>query len=332
MWQVANLFRSLLFIAFLTIPILSAIAQDSVWHIIPVTTEPAKREDCSFVETDGKFYLIGGRGIMPIEVFDPTTNKWEKKKNTPFEMHHFQAITFNHEIYVVGGMSGKFPHEKPFENIYIYNPAKDEWRKGVEIPANRRRGSGGAIVYKNAIYFICGIQDGHYQGTVNWLDVFDPSTGKWQTLPDAPHARDHFQAVVIGDKMYVAGGRKTSYKTNQIADLTVAEVDVYDLKKQQWKTLPPSENLPTERAGATAIAYKNNLAVIGGESIKQPMSHKEAEVLDTKKGAWYSLPPLVVGRHDTQAVYYKNTIYIVAGSANRGGGPDQSSIETIKLK
>jgi hypothetical protein len=74
----------------------SANAQDSAWHILPVTTEPQKREDCSFVETDGKFYLIGGRGILNVEVFDPATNKWGKKDKTPFEMHHFQCITFNH--------------------------------------------------------------------------------------------------------------------------------------------------------------------------------------------------------------------------------------------
>lgn len=332
MLQPLILFRSLLFIALATTRAYSANAQDSAWHILQVTTEPEKREDCSFVETDGKFYLIGGRGILHVEVFDPATNKWEKRKQTPFEMHHFQGITFNHEIYVVGGMSGRFPHEKPFDNIYIYTPSKDEWRKGYEIPPNRRRGSGGTVVYKNRIYFICGIQDGHYEGTVNWLDVFDPSTGKWQTLADAPHGRDHFQAVVINDKIYVSGGRKTSYKTNQIADLTLPEIDVYDLKKQQWKTLPASENLPTQRAGATAVAFKNNLVVIGGESIRQESSHKEAEVLDTKKGDWHFLPPLVIGRHDTQALYFKNAIYIVAGSANRGGGPDQSSIEKIRLK
>jgi N-acetylneuraminic acid mutarotase len=329
---VVKFISTILFVALISTLSSPAIAQRSSWRIIPVSAEPQKREDCSFVETDGKFYLIGGRGILPVEVFDPATNTWEKRKKTPFEMHHFQGISYNSEIYVVGGMSGRFPHEKPFDSIYIYNPAKDEWRKGAEIPVNRRRGSGGAVVYKNKIYFICGIQDGHYEGTVSWLDVLDLSTGKWQTLADAPYGRDHVQTVVINDKIYVAGGRRTSSKTNQIADLTLPEVDVYDLKKQGWKTLPPSENMPTERAGATTVAYKRKLIVIGGESVKQEKSHNNVEVLDTKKSNWNAFPPLVTGRHDTQAIYFKNAIYIVAGSANRGGGPDQSSIEVMKLK
>lgn len=144
-------------------------AQDTAWHMIPVTTEPEKREDCAFVEVDGKFYLIGGRGIKHVEVFDPATHQWKQQKATPFEMHHFQAVAFNHEIYVVGGMSGGFPHEQPFEHIYIYNPVKDDRRKSAEIPKNRQRGSGGTVVYQNRIYLIAGIQDGHYKGTVKAL-------------------------------------------------------------------------------------------------------------------------------------------------------------------
>ncbi len=307
-------------------------AQDTPWHIIPVETEPEKRQDCGFVETDGKFYLIGGRGVKPVDAFDPATNRWQKKKDTPVEFNHFQAVSFNHEIYIVAGMNGRFPHEKPLKNIYIYNPPKDEWRKGPEIPKTRLRGSGGTVVYKDKIYLIAGIQDGHWEGTVPWFDVFDPVTGSWQVLPDAPHARDHFHAALVGHKIYVAGGRRTLFKLKQVVELTVPEIDIYDLKKRRWETLPETANIPTARAGCTAVAYKNRLLVMGGESKIQESSHQEVEALNTKTATWQSLPPLVNGRHDTQALVYKNILYIAAGSASRGGGPDQSSIEKLQRK
>ena len=307
-------------------------AQDTTWRIIPVETEPEEREDCAFVEVDGLFYLIGGRGIKHVEVLNPTTNRWQKKKKTPLELNHFQAVAYRHEIYVVGGMNGRFPHEMPLENVYIYNPLKDEWRKGADIPKERQRGSGGTVVYKDKIYLVGGIQDGHWDGTVNWFDVFDPATGGWQTLADAPHARDHFHAAMVGHKIYVAGGRRTSFKTKQIVEQTIPEIDVYDLKKQEWATLPKAANLPTQRAGCTAVAYRGKLVVIGGESAAQESSHHEVEVLNTKKARWTLLPPLVTGRHDTQAIVYKNRFYIAAGSANRGGGPDQSSMEMLRQK
>ncbi|MDB5120442.1 MAG: Kelch repeat type 1-containing protein [Sphingobacteriales bacterium] len=309
-----------------------AIAQPkSGWNILEVKGVPTKREDCGFVEVDGLFYLIGGRGILAVDVFNPSKNVWLKKRSTPFEMHHFQAVAYKKEIYIVGGMTSKFPHETPLDHIYIYNPKTDIWRKGAEIPKNRRRGSGGTVVFKNKIFLVGGIQDGHFDGTVNWMDAFDPLTNTWETFKDAPHARDHFHATVINNKLYASGGRRTSFKTKQVVDLTIPEIDVYDFKSNQWQTLPETLNLPTQRAGCITIAYKDQLYIIGGESYAQEKSHMEVEAFNVNRNVWLSLPGLVIGRHDTQSLVYKNKLYIVAGSANRGGGPDQNTIEVLKL-
>jgi N-acetylneuraminic acid mutarotase len=319
----------------LMFPIIS-IAQDTAkvngspaWQIIQTQGTPEKREDCSFVEVNGLFYLVGGRGIHPVDVFDPKTNSWQHKGNTPIELNHFQAVAYKDDIYVVGGMNGRYPHEKPLENIYIYNTRKDEWQKGPAMPAGRLRGSGGTVVYKGKVYLVCGISDGHFDGTVTWLDEFDPATGNWRILPDAPHARNHFNAVVVKNRLYLAGGRCTSAKTKQVVQFDVPEIDVFDFKKQSWETLPANENLPVKRAGAATVSYKKQLVVIGGESAAQKESHHEAEAYDIKSARWVKLPQLVTGRHDTGALTYKNKIFIAAGSANRGGGPDQSTIEVL---
>jgi len=52
---------------------------------------------------------------------------------------------------------------------------------------------------------------------------------------DAPRARDHFSAVVIDDKLYLAAGRNTENGDNPFGN-TIGEVDVYDLKKKHWNT------------------------------------------------------------------------------------------------
>ena len=323
------------FILFLAFPYFS-IAQGTAktenphgWQIIATQSTPEKREDCTFVEVNGLFYLIGGRGIKPVDVFNPATNTWQAKGKTPIEFNHFQAVAIKNIIYVIGAMNGGYPHEKPLENIYTYNTQTDEWQKGPAMPAGRLRGSGGCVVYKGKIYMVNGIQDGHYDGTVNWMDEFNPATGLWRTMPDVPHPRDHFNAVVTGHKLYLAGGRRTSAKTKQVTQLTVPEVDVFDFKKQTWETLPAGQNLPTGRAGCAAVNYKGMLVIIGGESVAQTSSHSEVEAFDPKTGTWTKLPALVTGRHDTGALTYKNRIYIAAGAANRGGGPDQNTIEVL---
>ena len=297
--------------------------------LLSTGNHPQKRSDCGFVELNGKFYLIGGRGIKPVEVFDPKTKTWQQKAPTPFEMHHFQAITYKEEIYVVGGMTGNYPHEKPLEHVYIYNPRKDSWRQGPVIPPERRRGSGGTIVYKKKIYFIGGIQDGHYEGTVPWFDVLHPRTGRFTTLIQAPHARDHFHAVVIRHQLYIAGGRRTSAKTGEVIELTTPEIDVYNFKKKQWKTLPKEQNLPIPRAGCTALNFKNQLLIIGGESVAHLEAHKEVHTYKPKKGFWKTFGTLSIGRHDTQALVYNNSMYIACGASERGGGPNLDTIEII---
>ncbi|QNF34068.1 choice-of-anchor D domain-containing protein [Adhaeribacter swui] len=284
------------------------------------------REENAYVQAGNKFYLMGGRGIKAVQVYDPVAKTWTNKANIPAELHHFQAVTLNGLIYVVGAFTGSYPRETPVNQIYIYNPVTDKWVNGPTIPQARRRGSAGVAVYNNKIYIVSGILDGHWNGWVNWFDEYDPATNTWKTLPNAPRARDHFHAVVIGTKLYVTGGRRSSASTGQTFALTVPEVDVYDFHTETWSTLPASSNIPTPRAGAGTVALGNELLVIGGES-QLPTGHKETEALDVNNNTWRRLADLKQGRHGTQAIENNNGIYIVTGAGNQGGSPLLTSHE-----
>ena len=45
-------------------------------------------------------------------------------------------------------------------------------------------------MHDGKIYLVAGIIDGHTSGTVAWFDEFDPETGVWTPLADAPRARE----------------------------------------------------------------------------------------------------------------------------------------------
>jgi N-acetylneuraminic acid mutarotase len=289
------------------------------------------RHENSYVKVGDKFYLLGGRGQKPVEVFDPATGSWTKGPMPPFEMHHFQAIEVDRKLYVVGAMTGRYPTEPPVPAIHIYDPGTNAWLEGPEIPADRRRGGAGAVVHEGRIYLVAGITNGHTDGHVAWFDVFDPKTGQWRKLPDAPRARDHFHAAVIDGKLYAAGGRRSSFATGQTFALTVPEVDVYDFRTGQWTTLPPAANLPTPRAGSTVAVIDGKLLVIGGESGSQATAHSEVESYDPATGVWTSLPPLALGRHATQAVVHEGAVYLAAGSRSRGANEIDSQ-EIYRLR
>lgn len=305
------------------------IAQDSFdgysWQTLECTGEPVARHEAAFVAVGGKFYLLGGRRIQEVSIFDPNTNTWTSGAKPPIEMHHFQGFSYDGKIYVIGAHTGKFPRENPIPTAYEYNPKTDKWSKSFDLPTDRHRASTTASVYNDKLYIASGIVDGHWDGHVKWFDVYDFKTQTWEILPDAPRARDHATSVICNDKLYLLGGRKSSGSIGKVMDLTTPEIDVFDFKKNSWSTL--DQPIPTMRAGVTAVCHGDQIIFTGGESMVQKTAHNEVEVLDTKSMKWSKLPSLIQGRHGTQLISYQGKLYIASGSGNKGGGPELTSIE-----
>ncbi len=305
--------------------IIPALAQQ--WKVVQAAGSFETRGESGVASVNGKVYLLGGRGDKPVNEYDPKTNSWTTLAKAPLEMHHFQAIAFKNEIYVIGAFTGPYPHETPIPNIYIFNPKKNEWRKGAEIPEGRRRGAAGAFVHNNKIYVVCGEQDGHWDGHVAWFDEYDPAKNKWTQLPDAPRVRDHVQVGVSNNTLVVAGGRLSTARTNNVLNTCVKETDVYDFKTGKWTTLDAGNNIPTLRAGSSAVVYDGKVVLMGGESDAHVEAHNEMEGYDVNSGKWTKLPNLLRGRHGTGGAIVKGTIYLVGGVGNRGGGPELSELE-----
>ena len=298
-----------------------------VWQSIQPISSCTPRHENSLTSLNGKLVLVGGRGIHPVESWDPLSNRWTKHNETPLEMSHFQAISYEKELWVAGAFTGPFPHEKPIPDIYIYNLEKNEWRKGPSIPKGRRRGAAGAFVHQGKIYLVGGQVDGHYEGYVAWFDEYDPETNTWKVMPDAPHPRDHVSVAVVNGLLVVAGGRQSHWKSRSVLETTIPFVDLYDFSTGKWTSLPLTSQIPTQRAGASAIALDDQVLIIGGESGLQVPAHREVEAFNPVTGEWVSFPYLNQGRHGTGAVLLNGKIYIVAGSGNRGGGPELTSME-----
>lgn len=233
-------------------------------------------------------------------------------------------------IHVVGAMTGPYPNEKPLDKVVAYYPTADEFKMTHAIPVARRRGGAGAALYKGKIYVVGGITNGHNDGFVPWLDEYDPETGEWNILPNAPHARDHFHAVVADDKLYAVAGRTTSKATGQVFDLTVPEMDIFDFKTGQWLPTNHSTDLPTPRAGNMAFAWNGEVIVGGGET-KRLTAHNEVEAFNVADGTWRKWPSLQRGRHGSGFAVVGNYVYTASGCGNRGGSPELTSVERLRL-
>ncbi len=297
------------------------------WELAATTNTCTPRHECGLTALHGKLYLLGGRGLKPVEEYDPTTKTWRQLAKPPLEMHHFQAVAIGDRLAVIGAMTGAFPRESPVADVWFFHPQKNEWSKGGTIPEGRRRGGGGVIVAGEKVYLLCGITEGHWRGFVPWVDLWDMEKNTWTTLPDAPHARDHFQAGMVAGKIVCAGGRTTHGEIQKVFELTVPEVDVFDIATSTWQTL--ASPLPTPRAGTATVAVGDDVIIIGGESGTQAEAHSQVEALTLTKGNWTTHAPLCTGRHGTGAAALASTLYIASGCARRGGSPEQATIESI---
>lgn len=311
-------------------PAVPASLAEHTWETLAAEGEPTARHEAALVAFQDKLFLIGGRRVNPVDVFDPSTNRWVARSPTPFEMHHFQAVVLGDAIYLIGAMTGRFPNEKPLERVVKYLPGSDEFQFDHGIPVDRRRGGAGAAVYNGKIYLIGGITDGHNGGFEPWFDEYDPSSGKWRILADAPNARDHFQAVVLNERLYALGGRQTSRSTGELFDKTIARVDVYDFKTSKWLPEEDCPVLPTPRAGNMAMVHGDCVVVGGGESL-QKTAHHEVEAFNTITGQWETWTRLERGRHGSGFAIIGDYVYTASGSGNRGGGPELKSVERLPL-
>ncbi len=286
------------------------------------------RHECSFVQAGDKFYMFGGReNAQTMDIYDYTTNTWNSLVNSaPEEFNHFQAVEYQGLIWVIGAFkTNNFPSEIPADYIWTFNPSTQEWIQGPEIPAGRKRGSAGLVVYNNKFYVLAGNTIGHDGGYVNWFDEYDPATGTWTVLSDAPRARDHFHAAVINGKLYAASGR-LSGGAGGVFEPVISEVDVYDFATQSWSTLPSSQNIPTPRAAAIVVNFENKLIVAGGESLANTTAFDITEIYDPVSQSWSVGASLNHQRQGTQGIVSGNGIFVAGGSPNLGGG-NQKNME-----
>lgn len=304
--------------------------QAGSWKVLKTKTEVANRGEFGMVAVNGKLYLIGGGsgGPQAVESFDPGTLQWKKLATAPLLMHHFQAVAYNNNIYVLEAFSGgDYPNQVPMSNVYFYDTKKDKWQMGGEMPAARRRAGAGAAAYKAKLYLVAGIQHGHASGTTNIFDMYDPETGIWTPLPDAPHIRDHCSAAIVKDKLYVVGGRNTSFRdpANKITfySETVLEVDCYDFLTGKWSTLPA--NLPLGSGGGAVVNLKDVLYYMGGERATDTQINaprKNTYYLDpSTQNQWTETDSLQYARNGMAAAVLSDRIYAAGGSGGSPGGP-----------
>ncbi|TDD11981.1 Kelch repeat-containing protein [Nonomuraea diastatica] len=287
------------------------------------------RQEHSVAALGHRVYVIGG--IVPnpaggvaatgrTEVYDTRRDTWSEAAPLPVVMNHPNVATVGGRIYVLGGLSGGASWQA-LRDGFVYDPRTDRWTPLPPMPAGMERGSAAMGVRGTKIYLAGGMRTltpgpGGLQDTVDLVSSYDVVTGRWESLPSLPQARDHVGGAIVGATFYVLGGRDRGQVN--VRDTVYA----LDLRSRRWSERAP---MPTARGGIAAAAVGGKIYTFGGEGRHDGTNPNtvfaEAEAYDTARDRWVRLAPMPVPRHGTAAVAVGGTIYIPGGGTAGGAAP-----------
>jgi hypothetical protein len=158
----------------------------------------------------------------------------------------------------------------------------------------------------NQYFYVVG---GETNGTVsNQLLRYEPGTNTWTALTSKPTAVSDIQAEVIGNKIYVPGGR--------LASGTISDAfEAYDPRRDKWATLKP---LPGKLSGYALAAFEGKLYLFGGWDGQN--YHAEVWQYDPDLDKWSAKSPMQTARAfaDTAVPERQGRIYIIGGENASG--------------
>lgn len=150
------------------------------------------------------------------------------------------------------------------------------------------------------------------------VDAFDPRTGRWEKLPDAPKSFCYAAYTQVGEEIYVLGGLQDGVASREIWALGPTQDGL------RWRQCG---ELPGTRLFASAMAVGSKIYLFGGVERFEPLddtgsccttsSATNALALwDTAKpdAGWTNLPPLPGhARWLQQAVIDGSALYVFGG-------------------
>jgi N-acetylneuraminic acid mutarotase len=170
------------------------------------------------------------------------------------------------------------------------------WTGRAALPTARK--GMGAVEYNNAFYLIAGETASGPDGS---LHRYSPLEDSWQTLTPKPIPVTDVQAALIGERIYVPGGRLANGSDSAV-------LEVYDPREDSWSQLAP---LPAPVSAYALAAFEGNLYLFGGKSGEQYLTSVYEYVPDEDR--WQARTRLQSPLAYAGAAVVGNRIFLIGG-------------------
>jgi len=212
-------------------------------------------------------------------------------------------------------------HGLPYE-IFAVDASARRWSPFATLPLNQRLH---CTEWHGGLLYVAGGKPEDFGASLNTLHAFNETTGLWDDLPPMPHACARAASGVIGNELFIAGGR---YDGNNLSTL-----QIYDITARTWRLGAP---LPNAQHGAYGIVVGDGKLYLVPSRVSTVQS---TLVYDVQSNTWteQSLPPQERGAQYGGLMYafaHKGSIVVMYSSGlvfHRGTGSDQNNWSLFDL-
>jgi DNA-binding CsgD family transcriptional regulator/N-acetylneuraminic acid mutarotase len=177
------------------------------------------------------------------------------------------------------------------------------WRQLQDAPDPRAAFA--AVTVGDRVFAIAGENE---SGILDTVARFDTQSGTWTELSRKPTAVTDVRGAVLGGKIYVPGGRRSS-DPQDVTDV----VERYDPATEDWETVAA---LPEPRSAYALAVVEGNLYLFGGWDGTAYRS--EVFEYDPDQDAWRERTPMPTARAYMDAGVVDGSVYVVGGENERG--------------
>ncbi|KAL6073674.1 negative regulation of SNARE complex assembly [Balamuthia mandrillaris] len=236
-------------------------------------SHPASAATTSTSSNARKIIVFGGKNavsaISALHYLDTEKMEWSvgspAGKTPPKRYSHCAAAAGENKthMYIFGGVENK----TRYNDLHYLDTEQNRWiepkiSNPKKIPSARSNATLTAINTTTLLLF------GGFDGThfLNDLHYYDTVTCSWHRVKargEVPTPRAGHSATLIGNVLYVFGGRLS--KTQRTNELYALDVETFT-----WSYIPCKGVLPSPRASHCAVAVGTKLFIIAGRSEKGP--------------------------------------------------------------
>jgi len=181
-------------------------------------------------------------------------------------------------------------------NAGLVTEVPERWQELAPLP--EPRSSLAAAAYDGDIYAIAGEGPGGVSGGVFRYITDDD---RWEALSDKPTPVADVKGVLVGEKIYVPGGRLANGQPTDI-------LEVYDPRRDTWEQ---KASLPIKVSGYALADFEGQIYLFGGWDGEKVLD--TALRYDAQDDQWGEVTPMLTARAYAGAAEAGGKIYVIGG-------------------